>query len=31
MIRSCCMSMKAMMECGCSCCVCMNGMPICCC
>lgn len=31
MIQSCCDAMMKMMECGCTCCLCMNGMPVCCC
>jgi hypothetical protein len=31
MIESCCETMCKMMECGCSCYVMMNNMPVCCC
>ena len=30
MIQACCDAMMSMMESGCTCCVCMNGMPVCC-
>lgn len=30
MIQACCDCMMTMMECGCTCCLCMNGMPVCC-
>lgn len=30
MIQSCCEAMMAMMKAGCTCCVCMNGTPVCC-
>jgi hypothetical protein len=31
MIQACCDMMMKMMECGCTCCMCMNGTPVCCC
>jgi hypothetical protein len=31
MIQECCDCMMAMMKCGCSCCLCLNNMPVCCC
>jgi len=31
MIQSCCDSLTAMMKAGCTCCVMLNGMPVCCC
>lgn len=30
MIQACCDAMMSMMECGCTACLCMNGMPVCC-
>jgi hypothetical protein len=31
MIQACCDQCCALMACGCTCCICLNGMPVCCC